>query len=257
MVMMVVEMMMVTMMVMEMVMTMMMVMMMTIRRWCLGFSPSRESRALASKLSSQQQVFLLLSSQYQIFDSFFYGFHSTPPTGWSDQAALDNGWRWWWQWFRSSCLWRPLDDGYVNKKDDIYDNHDNDKDDIDVDNHNDPTQVALDDLTAAQEAANRAHEAAAAALSNVNQVDQDGFHDLGLWLLLGIWWWCSPMLTGLIRMVFVIMVISNLMIMLQKRLWPVWTRLCCQCWWSGLLMIWVVANAGILGTFGPPQLQLQ
>ena len=30
--------------------------------------------------------------------------------------------------------------------------------------------MALDDLTAAQEAANRAHEAAAAALANVNQV---------------------------------------------------------------------------------------
>ena len=34
-------------------------------------------------------------------------------------------------------------------------------------------QVALDDLTSAQEAANRAHEAAAAALSNVNQVHYD------------------------------------------------------------------------------------
>ena len=52
-------------------------------------------------------------------------------------------------------------------------NDDNDVDDGDdelvkVDNDND--QVALDDLTAAQEAANRAHEAAAAALANVNQV---------------------------------------------------------------------------------------
>ena len=42
-------------------------------------------------------------------------------------------------------------------------------------------QVALDDLTSAQEAANRAHEAAAAALSNVNQVhggdDDHNGHD--------------------------------------------------------------------------------
>ena len=47
-------------------------------------------------------------------------------------------------------------------------NDDNDIDDGVGQSRHD--QVALDDLTAAQEAANRAHEAAAAALANVNQV---------------------------------------------------------------------------------------
>ena len=46
----------------------------------------------------------------------------------------------------------------------------NDNNDIDDGDDELDDQVALDDLTAAQEAANRAHEAAAAALANVNQV---------------------------------------------------------------------------------------
>ena len=59
----------------------------------------------------------------------------------NDQVPMDKWWQWhWWWWW------------WVGQS-----RHDND-------------QVALDDLTAAQEAANRAHEAAAAALANVNQV---------------------------------------------------------------------------------------